>query len=217
MNEPSKSARVTRGGLNAGDLPVETVAEGTGTSLVEARAALFVVDIQERLLPALPAEVAAQVVRYTTLLVEAARVFGLPVVVSQQYPRGLGGTAPAVEAALQTLAPGQLHRFDKLEFSAVATADFAKVWPALGRNQWLVCGMETHVCVYQTVRDLRAKAATVWIASDAVASRSKANWRNGLRLMEADGATISNTESIVFDLLGRAGGVAFKSLSQLIK
>ena len=182
-----------------------------------ARAALFVVDIQERLLPAMPAEVATQVVRYTTLLIEAARVFDLPVVVSQQYPRGLGGTVPEVATALQTLPSGQLHRFDKVEFSAVATVDFARLWPQLGRDQWLVCGMETHVCVYQTVRDLRAKAATVWLAGDATASRSKANWRNGLRLMETDGATISNTESIVFDLLGRAGGTAFKSLSQLIK
>lgn len=190
--------------------------------LAAPRAALFVIDIQDRLMPAMSAEVAAQVVRYATLLVHAARTFGLPVVVSQQYPRGLGSTVQAIETALQTLAPGQLHRFDKVEFSAAATAEFAELSPRLGRDQWIVCGMETHVCVYQTVRDLLAarggaEPATVWLASDAVASRSKANWRNGLALMQRDGAVISNTESIVFDLLGRAGGEAFKAMSQLIK
>jgi len=181
------------------------------------RTALLIVDVQARLLPAMPHAVAAQVVRYTTLLIEAARLLHLPVVVTQQYPRGLGGTDDGVAAALQGLPAGQVQQFDKLDFSAAVTPEFAALWPRLQRDQWIVAGMETHVCVYQSVRDIQARGGQAWIASDAVASRTKANWRNGLALMERTGAIVSNAESIVFDLLQRAGGETFKALSQLIK
>lgn len=193
------------------------VGGGPAQRLSVNRTALLVVDVQERLLPAMPAPVAMQTLRYSVLLIEAARRLGVPVVVTQQYPRGLGGTAAAVAAALHTLPPAQLHQFDKTDFSAVGTSEFAALWPRLQRDQWIVAGMETHVCVFQSVRDIHARGGQAWVAADAAASRTKANWRNGLDLMQRDGAIISNTESIVFDLLQRAGGETFKALSQLIK
>ena len=183
--------------------------------LAPARAALLVVDIQERLAPAMPEAALAQVIRNTTILIDAARRLGVPIVVSQQYPKGLGPTLPAIEDALRG-AP-VVHRFDKLEFSAAACAEFAALAPKLGRDQWIVCGMEAHVCVYQTARGLVERDYQVHVVADAVSSRTKANWRIGLDLAARCGAIVTSTEVCVFDLLGRAGSDDFKALSKLIK
>jgi len=183
--------------------------------LSRRRAALLVVDIQDRLLPVMPEASRAGVLRNTAILIAAADQLGLPIVVSQQYPRGLGPTAQPIEDALgQALL---VHRFDKLEFSAVAAPAFAALAPALGRDQWIVCGMETHVCVYQTARDLVARGWAAHVCADAVCSRTGQNWELGLRLMERAGAIITSTEVCVFDLLERAGSDEFRALSKIIK
>ena len=180
-----------------------------------ARAALLVVDVQERLAAAMPPEGMAALTRNLAILIEAARRFRLPVVVSQQYPRGLGATVGAVEEGLAGLPPELLHRFDKVEFSAVASGD----WPGdrLHRDQWIATGMETHVCVYQTVRQLRERGASVHVVQDAVLSRSADNLRVGLGLADRTGAVVSSTEVVVFDLLQKAGTEDFKALSRLIR
>jgi nicotinamidase-related amidase len=185
-----------------------------GITLSRDRAALFVVDIQERLVPAMPEVVAAQVIRNAQILIETAARLGIPVVVSQQYPKGLGATVGAVETTLAAAKPA-LHRFDKTEFSAASTQEFAAL--ALRRDQWIVVGMETHVCVYQTARDLVARGSQVHVPVDAVSSRTKANWRVGLGLIERAGSIPTSTEVCVFDLLGRAGTDDFKALSKLVK
>ena len=185
--------------------------------LSRTRAALLVVDIQERLVPAMPADIVARIIKHTNILIEAAAPLGLPIVVSEQYPRGLGPTARAIEDALAAVPPAQIHRFDKLEFSSTASPAFAALAPKLGRDQWIVCGMETHVCVYQTARDLVARGSQVHVVSDAVCSRTKANWRIGMSLIERAGAIATSTEVCVFDLLGRAGTDEFKALSRAIK
>ena len=176
--------------------------------LSPARAALLVIDIQERLLAAMPPEIAAQTVKNVKILIETAARFELPIVVSQQYPKGLGTTVPELEAAL----PPTAHRYDKVDFSAPSAAGF----PAVQRDQWIVTGMETHVCVYQSVRDLVGTAA-VHVVADAVASRTKQNWRAGLDLMTRLGAIMTTTEVCVFDLLERAGTDHFKALSKAIR
>lgn len=176
------------------------------------RAALLVVDIQERLVPAMPEDIATRVIKNTTILIEAAARLGMPVVVSQQYPKGLGATIAAIEDALATHKPAELHRFDKTEFSAAAAGGF----PKLKRDQWIVTGMEAHVCVYQSARDLAVKAAA-HVPVDAICSRTKANWRIGCKLIERYGAIPTSTEVCVFDLLGRAGSDEFKALSKAIK
>ncbi|HEX3765324.1 MAG TPA: isochorismatase family protein [Kofleriaceae bacterium] len=183
--------------------------------LSRRRAALFVVDIQDRLAPAMPEAALAEVMRNTQILITAAAQLGVPIVVSQQYPRGLGTTVRAIEDALAR-APG-VHRFDKLEFSAAAAPAFAELAPGLARDQWIVCGMETHVCVYQTARDLVARGAAVHVCADAVCSRTAANRELGLGLMARAGAVVSSTETSVFDLLGRAGSDEFRALSRVIK
>lgn len=189
--------------------------------LSPTRTALLVIDIQERLLAAMPAEVAAQVIKNTKILVETAIRLAFPIVVSQQYPKGLGTTVAELEAAL----PATAHRFDKIEFSAAGTPSFAELCKTAlaGRDQWLVAGMETHVCVYQSVRDLLAglpggaAGATVHVVADAVSSRTRENWRAGLDLMDRLGAITTTTEICVFDLLERAGTEHFKALSKAIR
>lgn len=181
------------------------------------RAGLLVIDVQERLAAAMPADAMAQLTRNLAILCEAARRFRLPVVVSQQYPRGLGVTVAAVEEALAALPADQLHRFDKVEFSACAAPAAAGLWDRLGRDQWVVTGMEAHVCVYQTVRQLRERGAAVHVVRDAVVSRSAGNLATGLALAERTGAVVTSTEVVVFDLLERAGTDDFKALSKLIK
>ena len=219
----------------------------TDLRLLRERAALFVVDVQERLVPAMPAEIVQRVIKNSCILIEAATKLGIPIVVSEQYPKGLGHTVPEIEQAITTaLAAGaKVHRFDKVEFSAASAAGFAllpaelrvpaperegnfaaklarageaieAVLRANQRDQWIICGMETHVCVYQTVRDL-APICKVHVVSDAVCSRTKDNWRVGLDLARAVGANVTSTEVVVFDLLHKAGSDEFKALSKLIK
>ena len=183
--------------------------------LSRTRAALLVVDVQERLAKAMAEDVIGQVLRNIAVLIEAAKRLGLPIVVTQQYPKGLGATVPAIEEALAGAAG--VHRIDKLEFSAVACGDVAQLLPKLARDQWIVCGMETHVCVYQTVRGLAARGYAVHVPADAVCSRTTANWRTGVALCERAGAVPTSTETCVFDLLERAGGDDFKALSRIIK
>lgn len=183
--------------------------------LSRSRAALLVVDIQERLAAAMPEDALAQTVRNTAVLIETARRMWLPIVVSQQYPKGLGPTVPAIEEALRD-APN-VHRFDKTTFSAPDTAEFAALAPELGRDQWIVVGMEAHVCVYQSARGLVSRGYQVHVATDAICSRSTANWDVARELIARTGALVSSTEVCVFDLLGTAADVEFKALSRLIK
>lgn len=185
------------------------------TGLARERAALLVVDIQERLLPAMQSDDVARVLRNTGILIEAAHRLGLPIVVSEQYPRGLGPTAKQVEDMLAQ-ASG-VHRFEKLEFSSAAAPAFAPIAEQLRRDQWILCGMETHVCVYQTARDLAARGSAVHVCIDAVCSRTAQNWQLGGALIERAGGVVTSTETTVFDLLHRAGSDEFRALSKAIK
>jgi nicotinamidase-related amidase len=179
------------------------------------RAALFVVDIQDKLIPAMTEAAVAEVTRNSKLLILAARTLGLPIVVSEQYPRGLGHTTAAIREALEG-ADG-VHLYEKLEFSGAGAPAFAALAPRLRRDQWIVCGMETHVCVYQTARDLVARGYAAHVCADAVCSRAVKNYELGLGLMARAGAVITSTEATIFDLLGRAGSDEFRTLSKAIR
>lgn len=187
------------------------------------RTSLLIIDVQDRLAAAIPEDARARLERNVVILCEAARRFEIPVVLSEQYPKGLGATIGAVQAAVEAVGgpDRHAHRLEKLEFSVCDHAAFAPLvgagGPLSGRDQWIVTGMETHVCVWQTVRGLRRRGASVHVATDAVASRTQDSWATGLELMRAAGAVLTSTETIVFDLLQRAGGDDFKALSKLIK
>jgi nicotinamidase-related amidase len=173
-------------------------------SLLERdRAAVLVVDVQEgfRSYEAFDAVSAA-----CGRLVEGARILGVPVVATAQYPKGLGPVAP--EVGLQDEQP-----VEKTVFSAVRADGF----DLGGRDQALVCGIETHVCVNQTVLDLLAGGVEAHIAADAVGSRTEANRDLGLHKMEHAGATLTSVETALFELLGSSDAPEFKRVQALVK
>ncbi len=181
--------------------------------LVPADAALLVIDVQERLAGAMQPEAMTRAARSIAALIEGAKLLGLPVVLTEQYKKGLGPTVEAVRAALP---PGTVP-IEKMEFSCVAAPAARARLLALGRKQVIACGMETHICVFQTVRDLLREGFSPFVPQDAVVSRSPDNHRVGLSLMDRAGAVITSTETVLFDLLGKAGTAEFKAISALIK
>jgi nicotinamidase-related amidase len=181
-------------------------------SLLRAdRAVLVVVDIQQKLLPAIHGHEA--VLKNSLLLLRLAQVLQLPVVVTSQYRKGLGPTVPEVLAA----APGVLE-IDKLSFGCFGSQEFLDRLGALsGRDQLLVCGIESHICVTQTVLGALEKGYQVHLASDAVGSRTEANCRVGLARMERAGALLSSAEMAIYELLGRSDAAAFKQMLPYLK
>ena len=178
----------------------------SGSKLDPKRAALVVIVLQEAFRKAIP--VFDEVAEAARVLVEGAKAVGIPIVATEQYPKGLGHTAPEVADHL----PDGVHPVEKLVFSAAEADGF----DLGGADQVLVCGIETHVCVNQTVVDLLARGIDVHVAEDAVASRSKQNWRLGLHKVERVGATLTSVETALFELVGRAGTEEFKRVQKLI-
>jgi nicotinamidase-related amidase len=187
--------------------------EETAASLVldRANALLLVVDVQERLAKAMPQPALATLEKNAAVLIRAARRLQMPVVATEQYPKGLGPTV----ASLRELLPSE--PMTKLEFSCGASKPIAREILGTGRRQAIVAGMEAHVCVFQTVRDLLRGGFSVFVARDAVISRSEENRAVGLDLCEKAGAILTSTEAVLFDLLGVAGTPEFKELTALIK
>lgn len=187
-----------------------------GMRVEPAKAALLVVDTQERLWHVMSPDDRAMCAKNVKILVELARRLDLPVVLSEQYPKGLGPTVAEIAEAVAAPAT-RLHRMEKLEFSCAAAPSFAPLWDELRREQWIVAGMESHVCVYQTVRDLVARGAAVQVVADAVISRTRENRAVGLELAAKAGALITSTETVVFDALHRAGSDEFRAMSRLLR
>jgi nicotinamidase-related amidase len=170
--------------------------------LVRDRAALIVVDVQEGFRPY---TAFARVAESCAKLLSGARILELPRLVSEQYPKGLGHTAP--EVGLQDEG-----RIEKTVFSAVRADGF----DLQGRDQAIVCGIETHVCVSQTVHDLLGQGVEVHVPADAVGSRHEIDYERGLERLERAGAVVSTVEAALFELLERAGTPEFKAVQRLI-
>jgi nicotinamidase-related amidase len=169
-----------------------------------ADSALIVIDIQERLAFAMPAR--DSVVRATGILLEAAARLDIPVLITEQYPKGLGGTVADVALKL----PEATTRIEKTCFSASAAL-------ALTRPQVVLAGMEAHVCVLQTALELAAGGLDVFVVADAVCSRTEANYSNALARMQRAGIIVTNTESVIFEWLRDAAHEHFRPLSRLIR
>lgn len=176
------------------------------------RTALLVIDVQERLWAVMDAAERAAVAKHIGILGALASRLHLPTVLSEQNPRGLGPTVPEIAAAFP-----DARRLEKMEFSCVSAASFAPVFEELARPTWIVCGMETHVCVYLTARDLAARGVTVHVPVDAVLSRTARNKQVGLDLIRTAGGVLTSTETVVFDALAVSGTDDFRALSRLVK
>ena len=170
---------------------------------------LLVIDIQEKLVPVMKYK--EQVINNTKILIKAAKEMNFPVIATEQYPKGLGPTFSELDDLIE-----EDNVFVKNSFSA-CTDEVSEVLKSLGSKKILITGMETHICVFQTVRDLINEGYQVYVVKDGVASRTKTNYLNGLDLMKSLGAVITNTETAVFDLLKVSGTAEFKLMSKMIK
>jgi nicotinamidase-related amidase len=170
------------------------------------RAALVVIDVQEAFRKAVPSFDA--VADAAATLVRGAEAVGIPIAITEQYPKGLGRTVQEVGAHL----PEGVEPIEKVCFSAAEAEGF----DLQGRNQALVCGVEAHVCVNQTVLDLLDEGIEVHVAQDAVGSRFEENRQVGLHKAEAAGAVITSVETALFELVARAGTDEFKRVQGLV-
>lgn len=169
---------------------------------------LVLIDWQERLFSAMPEGLRDENLKNATHLKWLADQLGIPVVVSEQYPKGLGPTL----AALQPV-----DAIAKTSFSAMDNPEFVEKINALGKRHVLLSGMETHICVSQTAHDLCEANFPVWVVADACLSRKKTDWKISLQRMVVDGSRITTTEAIIFEILEKAEGDLFKALAKRIK
>ena len=200
--------------------------------ICRARASLVVVDIQERLLPAIFEK--ERLVRNARVHIQGARILGLPVLLTEQYRQGLGPTVPEIAEAvagsnaspavppsdsncLPCVPDHAVHPIEKLTFSAVGVPAFDQALASAGVTDVVVCGIEAHVCVSQTCLDLLERQFRVFVVADAVSSRTAENRRLGLDRMRDAGATMVSTEMVLFELLERAGTPEFKQILPLVK
>lgn len=172
---------------------------------------VLVVDVQERLAAAMDPEALAAMERACVTLIRGASLLSVPVMATEQYPQGLGPTRPGLREVLPSPA------LEKRHFSCWAADDVRAAVEATGRKQIVICGMEAHVCVFQTVRDLAMAGYQPFVVSDAVLSRNQANRQLGLSLMRDAGAVVTAVEVVLFDWMGTAGHPSFKSVSKLVR
>lgn len=169
---------------------------------------LVVIDFQEKLMKAMSQS--DKVYKNTNLLLVAAEQMGIPVIVTEQYPRGLGDTVKEIKEHLV-----DCQYIEKIKFSAFE--GLQEFLTDNNRKTILITGSETHICVFQTTRDLVEAGYNVQVVKDAVCSRFKENHQNGLELMKDLGAVVTNTETVLFDLLKVSGSPEFKIISPLLK
>src|SRR4051812_37282406 len=170
--------------------------------------ALLVVDMQARLLPLIPGH--QRLIWNIRRLVEGAKTLGVPFAATEQYPQGLGPTTPELAALFENIPA-------KTAFSCTECAEIFTTWRDRGIWKILVCGIETHVCVGQTVHDLLGEGFRVYVAADAVAARGQIDHDIALSRMDSAGATLTTTEAALFEWCARAGSPEFKQISQLIR
>ncbi len=172
---------------------------------------LLIVDIQERLAAVMKDR--ERVITNTIHLIEAARLLKIPVLITEQYPRGLGPTVNEITEALREI----YRAMEKITFSCCGDEKFTDTLKKTEKKQVIISGMETHVCVLQTCLDLIRDGYFVHIVRDAVCSRKVDDFLTGIELMRDAGAIITCTETVLFQLLERAGTEEFKLISKRIK
>ena len=170
--------------------------------------ALLFIDWQERLFPAMTEKCRDRYLKNAEHLHWLAKALDIPVLFSEQYPRGLGPTLSSLEAT---------NPIEKITFSAMQTPAFAAAVKQTNRQTIVLSGMETHICVAQTARDLVAAGYSVVVPADAVLSRRKLDWKMGLQRMVGDGCRLNTAEGVLFEWLEQAGTDLFKEVSKRIR
>lgn len=171
---------------------------------------LLIVDVQESFRKQL--KELDLLTRNITILAEAAKILKIPVILTEQYPQGLGKTIAEIAACL-----GEHKYFEKTAFSCCQATGFVDELEQIGRKQIVICGIEAHVCVNQTVHELMDKGYSVHVVKDAVASRSERNKEIGWDKMISSGAVPSSVEMALFEMLAESGTEPFKAVQRLVK
>ncbi|MCD6319909.1 MAG: isochorismatase family protein [Candidatus Desulfofervidaceae bacterium] len=172
-------------------------------------ALVFVVDIQEKLFNVMNRK--KDLLESTVKLLKGCQIFDLPIITTEQYPQGLGSTLPQIKPFLD-----KEKTFSKVSFSGYIP-EIKEYLKTIGRKSIILLGIEAHICVWQTCRDLLQNGYQVFVPTECISSRSPIHAHNALELMKNAGAYIVNIETILFDLLKTASASEFKAISQLIK
>ena len=171
---------------------------------------LLVIDVQEKLFRAIHQK--EQLLDNLQRLIKGIKVLEIPILLTEQYPQGLGTTIPEIAQLLPDSKP-----LPKVNFSCCGDAAFLQAFKKLNRKQVLIAGIESHVCVYQTAADLLTAGYEVYVVRDGVSSRTEQNIDIGLKMMAQLGAKITSTEAALFELLKVAKGDKFKAISQIVR
>ncbi len=178
-------------------------------TLDEKNCLLILIDIQEKLVAMLEKNT---VVKQSNILLKTANILGVPTIITEQYPKGLGKTVDYLSENI-----GSSKVFEKTAFSALKDDGFLDLVKSYGKKQIIIGGIESHICVHQTVADLIENGFEVYVVKDACASRKKDNFKNAIRLMRQNGAKIADTEIVLFELLKTSKHPHFKEVQALIK
>ncbi len=170
----------------------------------------LVIDIQEKLFPHMDQQ--EELLRKSLILIEGMQVLGVPIMITEQYPKGLGPTIQQVRRAIENCLP-----INKISFSCCDEPAYQEALQRLGRDKVIICGIEAHVCVLQTVIDLVASGYDPVVVADCISSRSLEDKRWAMERMLSEGAIITTCESILFELTRVAGTDEFKAISRLVK
>ncbi len=185
---------------------------GAPARLTRENSLLLVVDVQERLFAAMDSEHREEMAKNLKVLATTARRLGIPILLSEQYPKGLGHTLPELRESL-----GEIEPVTKMAFSCWKAEGFAERFAATRARQVILTGLEAHVCVLLTALDLLAEGYTVYAVADATCSRRRENRQLALDQLRQVGAVVTSTESVLFQLLRTADTDDFRALSRLIK
>lgn len=177
--------------------------------LKKENAVLSVIDVQEKLVNVM--EYKERLIAEVRRLIKAAALFDIPVVLTEQYPKGLGPTVPGILELLPDNAPIQ-----KMAFSCCGEPGYLDAVAGTGRKQVLLCGIEAHVCVLQTALDLLERGYEVFVPENGVYSQKKHDWKAALHRMRSSGVVSTSVESAIFEMMGVAGTAEFKAMLKVI-
>ena len=174
---------------------------------------LLLIDVQDRLIASMKPKVFDNVRANINRLTHGARALNVHTVVTEQYPKGLGHTDVSIKEGLHP----ELPIIEKVDFNAACVDEVKEALHANATEEVILTGMEAHICVFQTAIGCLEAGLRVWVAMDAICSRSKDNWRQSLDMMQQAGAVVAPTEAILFTWLGKAGSEEFKAISKSIR
>ena len=171
---------------------------------------LLIIDIQKRILPVIKDY--KLVVENTLKLIKGFKAMSLPIYFTEQYPKGLGATEEQIVNELEGIKP-----IEKMTFSCSGAGELFNIFRTISHSQIVVCGIESHVCVQQTVLDLIENGFQVNLAADAISSRKEKDYNFAISRMRHQGAEVTTTEAILFELLNVCGTDVFKQVSKIVK